>query len=261
MSNWTKKLFIRHADLFLKIMNERWSRTEESVNGMIKVLSNFGITSGNVLDLCCGNGRVSIYMAKKGFKATGVDMSKAFVEDARKKAKEHKVSKRTTFLEGDVKNLKRVIGRVSQPFDVVINVWTAIGYSSFEDDLKIFSQARQLSREGAVLLIGETAHSEYLSVKFMPTSYMEVGDIILLESRIYDQTTSQMQTTWAFYKKRGEDLKFVDRVVIVHHVYSVSELSALLRKAGWEPTAFYGSFVTLQPMNPLTSLNMVARAV
>jgi hypothetical protein len=103
--------------------------------------------------------------------------------------------------------------------------------------------------------------SEYISVKFAPTSYMEVGDIVLLENRTYDQTTSQMKTVWAFYRKHGEDLRFVDRIEFVLHVYNVSELSALLRKAGWEPTAFYGSLVTLQPMNPLTSLNMVARAV
>lgn len=260
MNDWTKKLFIENADIFLKIMEERWSRTEELVNGMVKILANFGITSGNLLDLCCGNGRVSIYMAKKGFKAIGIDISKVFIEDAKRKAEVHKVSGLVTFLQGDVKNLKKVVRRVSQLFDVVVNVWTAIGYSSPEDDLKMFKQARELSREGAVLFIAETLPSEYISVKFTPTSYMEVGDIIVLENRTYDQTTSQLKTFWIFYRKRGEDLKFVDKVELTLHVYNVSELSALLRKAGWEPIAFYGSLATLQPMNALSSLNMVAKA-
>lgn len=261
MSNWPKKLFVDCADLFLKIIDERWSRTEDLANGMAKILNSFGITSGNLLDLCCGNGRVSIHMAKKGFRAIGVDMSKTFLEDAEKKAKEHKVSSMVTFLQGDVKNLKKVVGRVSQPFDVVVNVWTSIGYSTPEDDLKIFRQARELSREGAILFIAETMHSEYLSVKFTPTSYMEVGDIVLLENRSYDQTTSEIRTVWAFYRKRKEDLKFLDKIELTIHTYSVSELSSLLRKAGWEPTAFYGSFATLQPMNALSSLNLVARAI
>jgi 2-polyprenyl-3-methyl-5-hydroxy-6-metoxy-1,4-benzoquinol methylase len=261
MADWTKDLFIRHADLFLKLMEERWSRTEELVNGMVKILNSYGIASGNLLDLCCGNGRVSIHMAKKGFKATGVDMSKAFVEDATRKAKEHKVSKMVTFLEGDVRNLKEVVGKTSKPFDVVVNVWTAIGYSSPRNDLKIFKQARELCREGAVLFIGETMHSDFLAVRFSPTSYMELGDILLLENRTYDQTTMQMKTSWAFYKKRREDLEFIDRIELTLHIYSVSELSSLLRKAGWEPTAFYGSFVTMQPFNAFSSLNMVAKAV
>jgi len=260
MSDWTRKLFVEHSDLFLKLLDERWSKTEDVVNGMLKVLSGFGIASGNLLDLCCGNGRISIYMAKKGFKAVGVDISRAFLEDARKKAKEHKVSHDVTFLEGDVRNLKKVVGDVSQPFDIVVNAWTSIGYFSQDDDINMFKQARELSRKDAVLIIAETMHSDFLAVKFTPTGYQEVGDTVLLESRKYDPTTSQLTAAWTFYNKRGENLKFIDRIELENHVYSQSELSSVLRKAGWEPVAFYGSFLTLQSMNPLTSLNVVARA-
>jgi len=104
------------------------------------------------------------------------------------------------------------------------------------------------------------AHSEYLSVKFTPTSYMEVDNIVLLENRKYDPTRSNINTSWAFFNKHEEDLGFIDRVEIEHHVYSLSELSSLLREAGWETIATYGSLSTLQPMNPLTSLNIVAKA-
>lgn len=260
MSDWTRKLFVEHSDLFLKLLDERWSKTEDVVNGMLKVLSGFGITSGNLLDLCCGNGRISIYMAKKGFKAVGVDISRTFLEDARKKAKEHKVSRNVNFLEGDVRNLKKVVRDVSQPFDVVVNAWTSIGYFSQDDDISMFKQAKELSRKEAVLIIAETMHSDFLAVKFTPTSYQEVGDAVLLESRKYDPTTSQLTAAWTFYNKRGENLKFIDRIELENHVYSQSELSSVLRKAGWEPVAFYGSFLTLQSMNPLTSLNVVARA-
>ncbi|MGB9756269.1 MAG: class I SAM-dependent methyltransferase [Candidatus Bathyarchaeales archaeon] len=260
MNDWIKKLFVKNSNIFLKFLDERWSRTEEVVTGMVKVLSGFGITKGNLLDLCCGNGRISIYMAKRGFRAVGVDISTAFVEDAKRKAEEHKVSNMVTFLEGDVRKLKEVVGKIRQPFDVVVNAWTSIGYFSLKEDLKIFKQARELSKENAVLLIAETMHTDFLAVKFVPTGYDEVDDVVLLESRNYDLTTSQLKTIWTFYKKRDENLEFIDRVEYEIHVYSPSELSSLLRKAGWEPIAFYGSFSTLQPMSPFTSLNLVAKA-
>ncbi|MGC8895690.1 MAG: class I SAM-dependent methyltransferase [Candidatus Bathyarchaeia archaeon] len=227
---------------------------------MVKVLSDFGITSGSLLDLCCGNGRISIHMAKLGFKTVGVDISKAFLEDAKRKAEEHNVSSMANFIEGDVRNLKKVVGKISQPFDIVVNAWTSIGYFSQKDDLKIFKQARELSKENAVLLIAETMHTEFLALKFVPTGYDEVDNIVLLESRKYDPTTAQLKTVWTFYKKCGENLEFIDRVEYELHVYSPSELSSLLREAGWEPVAFYGNFSTLQPMSPLTSLNLVAKA-
>jgi len=110
------------------------------------------------------------------------------------------------------------------------------------------------------LFIAETMHSEFLSLKFTPTSYMEIDNIMLLESRKYDSTTSKLNTSWTFYNKREEDLEFIDRVEYELHVYSLSELSSLLRKAGWETIVTYGSLSTLQPMNPLTSLNIVAKA-
>lgn len=261
MKDWIRKLFVEHSNVFLKILDERWSRTEEVVSGMLRVLSDYGIVSGNLLDLCCGNGRFSIYFAKRGFKAVGVDISKAFIENARSKAKEHGVSNLVTFLEGDVRRLKEVVKDVSEPFDVVVNAWTSVGYFSQEEDLDIFKQARELSRENAILFIAETMHSEYISLKFTPRSYFEVENIVVMENRKYDPKTSQLSTIWAFYQKDGKNLKFIDRVEYELHVYSPSELSSLLKKAGWETIAFYGSFSTLQPMNPLTSLNIVAKAV
>jgi SAM-dependent methyltransferase len=260
MNDWTKKLFVEHSDLFLRLLDERWSQTEELVNGMIKLLDGFRIASGNLLDLCCGNGRISVYMAKRGFKAVGVDISKACLEDGKKKAKEHKVSDSVNFLEGDIRELKKVAGDVKEPFDVVVNAWTSIGYYSPDTDLRIFKQARELSREGAILFVAETMHSEFLSAKFTPTSYVELSDIVMLENRKYDPTTSQMNTSWAFYKKHGQDLKFIDSVDFELHIYSPHELASLLRKAGWETVAFYGRLSTLQSMSPLTSLNIVAKA-
>lgn len=260
MNDWVENLFIEHSNLFLKLLDYRWERTEELVNGIIKVLKGFGITSGSLLDLCCGNGRVSIYMAKKGFKAVGVDISKVFIEDARKKAKEHKVSSLVAFLEGDVRKLTEVVGSNLQPFDIIINAWTSIGYYSQEEDLNIFKQARELSREGAILFIAETTHSEYLSLRFVPTSYMEVENMVVLENRKYDPMKSEITTSWAFFNKHGEDLEFIDRVEFQLHVYNLSELCTLLKKAGWETLATYGNLSTLQPKSPLSHLNIVARA-
>ena len=261
MSDWISKLFIDRSHLFLEVMNQRWVKTEPLANGIVKLLGDFGIKSGIVLDLCCGNGRTSIYMAKKGFRAVGIDISKAFLEDARTKAKAYGVFRCVTFLEGDVRKLKEILKPVSKPFDVVVSVWTSVGFYREKDDLDIFRQARQLSRKDAILFIAETMHTERISLKFTPTSFTELGNIVMLENRRYDSTTAQMDTSWLFYKKQGQDLKFIDMADISHHVYSLSELCSLLKKAGWQTVAFYGDLSTLQPMSPLTHMNIIAKAV
>jgi len=200
-------------------------------------------------------------MAKKGFKSVGVYIAKAFLEDAKRKAEENGVSHLVTFAEGDVRKLRQVLGRVQKPFDVVISAWTSIGYYSEHADINIFSQARGLSRKGTILFITETVHTEYLSIKFSPTSHSEIDNMVMLEERKCDQIKARANTSWTFYRKRGKNLEFIDRADIENHVYSPSELSSLLTKAGWNNLAFYGNLSTSAPMTPLTHLNLVAEAL
>lgn len=128
MSDWSRRLFKERADLSLGIMNQRWPYTEKTVNGMIKILGEHNITTGRVLDLCCGNGRVSIHFALKGFKVTGVDYSKKYIEDARKKAVEYQVADKVKFLESDARALNYKVNNLSKLIDLqpfVVNEWPA----------------------------------------------------------------------------------------------------------------------------------------
>ena len=59
-----------------------------------------------VLDIGCGRGRTSVYMAKKyGCKVTGIDISEEAIEDARHFAKKHKVDHLVSFQVADAMDL------------------------------------------------------------------------------------------------------------------------------------------------------------
>jgi ubiquinone/menaquinone biosynthesis C-methylase UbiE len=260
MTEWARKLFVERADLSIKIMNLRWPYTEKIVDGMINVLKEKGISSGRLLDLCCGNGRISTHFAKRGFEAIGIDYSNYYLVDAKKRAEMHEVSDHVIFVEGDVRNLKAVLKDYEERFDVVVNAWTSIGYSTIEDDLSIFEQARQLSKDSAILFIVDTMHAGRASMRPNQTSFLEIDDTVLLEKSTYDQSSSEKRTTWTFYRKIGNDLHYLDELEYVINVYSLSELSALLKKAGWQIEAYYGNISTQQPMSPLTGMNIIAKA-
>lgn len=261
MNDWTHKLFLKRADIFLTFMNALWPTAEPAVEGMTDILAKKGIGGGRVLDLCCGNGRMAVNFARKGFKVVGVDMSPAFLADARKKADECGVSDRVKFIKGDVGKLSTVLGKANPAFDAALLAWTAFGYKTKNEDLRIFQQARKRCRKGAVLFIENTMHSEFLSLKFTPRSYSEYGDIVLLDERKYDRTTSDMKNAWRFYGKKGTSLHLIDTIKYQIHVYSLSELSGLLKKAGWKVAETYGSMQHREPMGPATAMNVVAVAV
>ena len=59
---------------------EHWARSEDEINSVTNLL---GIQRGSkVLDLCCGPGRHSIELAKKGYSVTGVDRTSSYIKKA-----------------------------------------------------------------------------------------------------------------------------------------------------------------------------------
>jgi 2-polyprenyl-3-methyl-5-hydroxy-6-metoxy-1,4-benzoquinol methylase len=44
------------------------------------------LPKGRALDVCCGSGTNTIYLAQNGFEVTGIDISKTAIEIAKKKA-------------------------------------------------------------------------------------------------------------------------------------------------------------------------------
>jgi SAM-dependent methyltransferase len=60
--------------------DERFAATPDEVS---RILALTKCTGGSVLDLCCGPGRHSIELARRGFQVTGVDRSPFLLAKAR----------------------------------------------------------------------------------------------------------------------------------------------------------------------------------
>jgi cyclopropane fatty-acyl-phospholipid synthase-like methyltransferase len=70
----------------------------------------------NSLELGCGLGVFSSFMAKQGIKATGVDFSSVGIEKAKKRVADYE--NKPIFLVGDVTNLEKITERFDVSFDV-----------------------------------------------------------------------------------------------------------------------------------------------
>jgi 2-polyprenyl-3-methyl-5-hydroxy-6-metoxy-1,4-benzoquinol methylase len=57
-----------------------------SMQNFVFVFFRLKVCNKSVLDLCCGPGRCSIALAKRGFSVTGVDKTKYLLNKARAKA-------------------------------------------------------------------------------------------------------------------------------------------------------------------------------
>jgi SAM-dependent methyltransferase len=78
--------------------------------------------ASRVLDVPCGNGRLTVALGRRGHTLTGIDFTPAFLTEARAAAGNLPL----TFIERDMRQLDDLSG-----FDAAFNYWGSFGY--FDD--------------------------------------------------------------------------------------------------------------------------------
>jgi len=168
---------------------------------------------------------------------------------ARKKAAAFNLAAaRARFLAGDMRELASKFAPAS--FDVVLNVFTSIGYGSEEDDLRFFTAARAVTRRGGLLLVSGLRNRGYVARNSSQNIYEESERILVLDTYSFDSSNSREKGLWRFYRKGGGKkgaLKFAGEFPIDVRVYSPHELVSRLEATGWRVEATYESFVTRSP--------------
>ena len=113
-----------------------------------KIINLLSFQKGaEVLDLCCGVGRHSLEFARRGFKVTGVDRTKLFLERATKIAKEENLD--VEFVQEDMRKFMR-----PDTYDLILNLSTSFGYfENLEEDKQVVSNMFQSLKKGGVFLV------------------------------------------------------------------------------------------------------------
>lgn len=120
----------------------------------------------HILDLCCGHGRHSTELARRGhLHVEGFDRSRYLIQRARAKVK--KLGLKVKYREGDARKLPFP----NDQFDFVTLLGNSLGYfETAQDDLKIFKEIfRILKPKGKVII--DVADGDYLREKFQPRTW------------------------------------------------------------------------------------------
>ena len=200
------------------------SKIENTPAEVDQILKLMKIKPGaRVLDLCCGPGRHSLELARRGFKVTGVDRTRAYLTEARRLALKEKLD--IEFVLADMRKFRR-----ARAFDAAINMFTAFGY--FEkpsDDLRVLQHVHASLRPGGVFLM-DIMGKERIAKIFNPrTWHREPDGTIILEERWLEKDFSWIENLWTLIRK-GRMKTFR----VAHRLYSAVELKALLRRAGFD---------------------------
>lgn len=166
-----------------------------------------------VLDLCCGNGRLSIPLAAQGYTVTGLDRDAALVAEAQLKG-----SDSVQFVQADMRDLAKVPGA----FAAIVNMWHSFGYFDATTNAALIHEIyRKLTPRGRFIL--DVYNREY----FVQHQGTEIAE----------RNGRQIRTTRRMQGKRlhvqidyGPD---VPQDVFDWQLYTADELAALAVEAGF----------------------------
>ncbi len=116
----------------------------------VKASEERGDRPGRALDLGCGTGTTSLYLAARGWAVVGVDFAPNAIWQARRKARQQRLSDRATFFSADVAHPDFL--RDAPPFDLVIDVGCLHGLSAAQRRAYAAHMIR-LARPGASYLL------------------------------------------------------------------------------------------------------------
>ena len=159
--DWPHQLFIKHGNLFLKLLQNKAESTNLEIEGLVRIFEEFNVPkSARILDVSCGIGRHSIPLAERGYNVLGLDLSPLFIAKANATAKAQRINSRAKFRVADVRKIANVL-RTEELFNVILNLWSSHGYYGEEEDVRMFTALRdQAARNG--LLVDDTVNLDYL---------------------------------------------------------------------------------------------------
>jgi len=202
--------------------------TPEEVDGLLELTD---VNQGaSILDLCCGFGRHSLEMARRGLKITGVDRTRTYINRARESAEKENLD--CHFRCEDVREISD-----QNQYDGVVCMWNSFGYTEDpEDDHRILKNVYNALKPGGFFLL-DTPGKEVIASGFEPNTWFERDETKILLEYSIELNWTMLKNRWLFYEKgKMKEFQFSQRL------YSALELAQLLYANGFDDIDIWGSW-------------------
>ncbi len=230
-ADWWRRLF---TSLYLKTdgdVVEDPEITRKEVDFFTEILS-LG-PQEYILDLCCGHGRHSLELARRGFQHVfGLDRSRSLIQRARLTARREGLA--VEFREGDARNLPYE----DAMFDVVLILGNSFGYfDSPEDDLRVLREVFRVLKPGGSIFL-DLADGAYVREHFQARSWEWIGrkEFVLRERSLSRDGTRLISREIVTHVEKGV---LVDQFY-AERLYSYEDLKLLLERGGFREVSLCG---------------------
>ncbi len=214
---------------------EKWADYIENLFDM------YGVSPNLVCDLACGTGNITIPLAKRGYDMTGVDISEDMLNMARSKSEGLDI----LYLNQNISDID-LYGTMGAFLCMIDGINYILPQKSL---LKMFTRIKTCFIDRGGLLIFDISTEYKLKNIIGSNTFVHCGrDIFYTWQNRYieKKKLSDMFLTF-FVKQGGSYARFEERHL--QRAHSVTELTSILKKAGFETVDTYGE-LSFNPPSP-----------
>ncbi|UCH75284.1 MAG: methyltransferase domain-containing protein [Rhodospirillales bacterium] len=229
-AEWWRELF---TSLYLKTDGDVVENAEATQREVDTLLAAAHIDQdANILDLCCGQGRHSLELARRGYsRVTGIDRSGYLIRLARRRAR--KESLVVAFKEGDARSFRAP----KASFDLVCMMGNSFGYfERHEDDMAVLLAVKAALKPGGIFGIDITDGS-WMRENFEPRSWewIDQNQFVCRERSLSADGDRLISREVVTHAERGviADQLYAERL------YSRDAIEGLLAAAGFQDITFH----------------------
>ena len=195
-----------------------------------------------VLDVPCGNGRLTFELANRGDRVTGVDIAEEFIEEARSRARDgitnppahpggSDFSASVEFVLGDMRNIEGV-----GVYDGAFCFGNSFGFLEYADMEKFLANVARALKPRGRFIVNTAMAAESVLPDFEEQSCHEMGDILMTIKERYVAEESCVDSEYIFERNGVTDSRKAK-----HWIYTVAEIRRMLGHAGFEVLNYFGS--------------------
>jgi ubiquinone/menaquinone biosynthesis C-methylase UbiE len=185
----------------------------------------------HLLDVPCGNGRLSRELASRGYRVTGVDIAEEFIEEARVLAQNTGGTPVPQFMLGDMRTIEG-----EAIYDGAYCFGNSFGFLAYADMEKFLNGVARALKPGARFIIETGMAAESAIPKFTELESHQIEDILLTIKEQYLATEGCIDTEYVFERNGVSESRFAK-----HWIYTAAEISRMLERAGFAVVNLYGS--------------------
>ncbi|OGG00430.1 MAG: D-alanine--D-alanine ligase, partial [Candidatus Glassbacteria bacterium RIFCSPLOWO2_12_FULL_58_11] len=233
--DWWNRIF---NHLYLKTDGDVVEDSQITRNEVDQIIGILGLSpKDRVLDLCCGQGRHTLELARRGFRSVeGIDRSHYLIQKAKECARNEGLSVR--FREGDARKLSYP----PDTFDALLILGNSFGYfETLQDDLRVLREVLKVLKPWGKVLI-DIADGGFLRQNFQRRSWEWINrKLFVCRERSLSLDGDRLVSR--------EVITNVDKGIVAdqfyaERLYSRESLARLLAEAGFNGTAFPAEVAT-----------------